>query len=115
MIAFLADRMSDEQRSNLEQISAGWPVRRRERVITGQGVTLVHRDPHPYNFLYPRQLGTVKIIDWQSWRVDTGTDDLAYMMACHWDVSQREELELALLQRYHSSLVEFGVSDYGWS
>jgi hypothetical protein len=115
MSTFLGDRMSADQRQQLAHIVAGWPTKRRERVINQQGVTLVHRDPHPHNFLYPRQQGAVKIIDWQSWRVDTGTDDLAYMIACHWGPSARAELELPLLRRYHARLIELGIANYAWS
>lgn len=96
----------------METVVSKWPERRRERVINGHGITLVHRDPHPHNFLYARYGHAVKLIDWESWRVDTGTDDLAYMMACHWDWAQRSQLERDLLKRYHDRLVEYGVSDY---
>ena len=115
MSAALGERISADQRQYLAQIVEAWPTKRRERVINQQGVTLVHRDPHPYNFLYPRQSGAVKIIDWQSWRVDTGTDDLAYMIACHWDPSVRAELELPLLRHYHAYLLELGIDNYAWS
>jgi thiamine kinase-like enzyme len=105
---------SDEQYRLLANVAAKWPERRKERVINGQGVTLVHRDPHPLNFLYSRRDGKAKIIDWQSWRVDTGTDDLAYMMACHWDAGQRAQMELDLLKRYYDRLEGLGVKGYTW-
>jgi hypothetical protein len=57
----------------------------------------------------------VKLIDWQSWRVDTGTDDLAYWMACHWPLEQRVLLERDLLKRYHQRLIELGVKKYDWA
>lgn len=58
-------------------------IARHQRLIGGQGVTLVHRDTHLLNILYPNQPQTdaVRLVDWQSWWVDTGTNDLAYMMA----------------------------------
>ena len=67
-------------------VASAWPRRRRDRVIRAQGVTIVHRDPHPLNLLYPLDSASrsVKLIDWQSWRVDTGTDDLDYLMAFHY-------------------------------
>jgi hypothetical protein len=93
---------------------AGWPLRRRQRVMQGRGVTLVHRDPHPLNFLYPHDpsLGAVKLIDWQSWRIDTGTDDLAYCMACHWPAAQLAPIEQSLLRRYYDGLTTCGVGNY---
>jgi Ecdysteroid kinase-like family len=105
---------SCEQYCLLAKVAAKWPERRKERVVNGQGVTLVHRDPHPLNFLYSYGDGKAKIIDWQSWRVDTGTDDLAYMMACHWDAEQRAQMEMDLIKRYYHRLTEFGVKNYTW-
>ncbi len=113
--ADLAGQLSAAQGRALEKVLAGWPARRRERVLNGQGITLVHRDLHPLNFLYPRAEGHTRIIDWDAWRVDTGTDDLAYMMACWWDVTLRDHLEQALLRRYYQKLIEFGVKDYDWA
>lgn len=108
--------LSPEDRGVLESVAAAWPARRRERLVAGVGVTLVHRDPHPLNFLYPRdpERGGVKLIDWQSWRVDAGTDDLAYLMACHWPIRRGESLEPDLVRRYHARLVELGVAGYSW-
>ena len=48
-------------------------------------------------------------------RVDTGTDDLAYMMACHWEFAARAELEIPLLRLYYARLCELGVANYAWS
>lgn len=100
----------------LAAVCTDWPLRRRRRLTAGVGVTLVHRDPHPRNFLFPRDPAChgVKLIDWQSWRVDTGADDLAYLMACHWPLADDPTLEGALLARYHAGLVERGVTGYTW-
>ncbi|MGD2078946.1 MAG: aminoglycoside phosphotransferase, partial [Chloroflexota bacterium] len=56
----------------------------------------------------------VRIVDWQSWRVDTGTDDLAYMMACHWYPEYRARWERPLVEGYHRALLTYGVVDYPW-
>jgi hypothetical protein len=110
------NELKPAQYNVLDAVVAGWPARRRQRVVAGMGVTLVHRDPHPLNFLYPydSEQHTVKLIDWQSWRVDTGTDDLAYLMACHWPLAEIESVESELVQRYHQQLVEQGVKHYSW-
>jgi hypothetical protein len=105
---------ADDQLAILSSVAAKWPDKRRERIVNGQGVTLVHRDSHPLNFLYPRGSGQAKIVDWQSWRVDTGTDDLAYMMACHWDAEKRAQIEMDLLTRYFKGLTDFGLENYTW-
>lgn len=100
----------------LRRVAAAWPERRRQRVVRGRGVTLVHRDPHPGNFLYPRNpdVDSVVLVDWQSWRVDTGTDDLAYAMACHWPLAPDSRLEWEMVRRYHRTLLARGVANYTW-
>lgn len=112
----LADDFSNADLVFLEKVALAWPIRRKERVISGTGVTLVHRDPHPFNFLYPKrqEAGRVTLIDWQSWRVDTGTDDIAYLMAFHWPLEARIHLESALVRRYYDQLIRFGVENYAW-
>jgi hypothetical protein len=101
----------------LALVVTGWPPRRRQRVMQGCGITLVHRDPHPLNFLYPHDpdQGAVKLIDWQSWRVDTGTDDLAYCLACHWPAAQLAPIEQSLVRRYYEGLMAGGVQTYNWA
>jgi thiamine kinase-like enzyme len=113
---YVGERLSPDRRKLLELIFQDWPALRKQRVLEGKGLTLVHRDTHPLNFLYPRQEGTggVKIVDWQSWRVDSGMDDLAYMMACHWYPEYRHRLERPLLEHYHQQLLAHGVRDYDW-
>jgi hypothetical protein len=112
----VGDAMTAHQLATLAAVAGGWPTRRRARVVAGKGITIVHRDPHPLNFLYPADpaVDGVKLIDWQSWRVDTGTDDLAYMMACHWPLSEHDGLEQAMLVRYLHGLEAAGVGDYRW-
>lgn len=96
----------------LAKIATAYPDKRRERLLAGQGITLVHRDLHPGNLLYsPRES---LIVDWQSWRVDTATDDLAYMMAFYWPQHLRHFQEKPLLQRYHETLLRQGVKNYSW-
>jgi hypothetical protein len=116
-VKFRGERLARDQYEILQAVVSAWPAERRKRVVRGEGITLVHRDPHPLNFLYPRDptQGGVKLIDWQSWRVDTGTDDLAYGMACHWPWEQRRLLEGDLLKQYHQRLVERGVQQYDWA
>jgi hypothetical protein len=54
----------------------------------------------------------VRFFDWDGWRVDVATDDLAYMMALHWYPEHRRRCERALLDRYHAELLARGVSGY---
>jgi hypothetical protein len=96
----------------LQQIAAQVPTRRKERLLNGQGVTIVHRDLHPGNLMYSHRES--RIIDWQSWRIDTATDDLAYMMVCFWPQQFRDFQETAIMRRYYDNLVRLRVEGYSW-
>lgn len=95
-----------------EVIAVGWHPKRRYRLVNRIGLTVIHRDAHPKQFLYARTGFDARIIDWDAWRVEVGTDDLAYMMSCHWGEKLRAKYERALLQRYHESLRLNGVKGY---
>ena len=115
-IEFRGPALSSKHAGCLQAIVSIWPAKRVERLISGKGITLVHRDPHTLNVLYSydRKNVKVKLIDWQSWRVDTGTDDIAYYMACHWPTEFRQNVEQDLVKHYHDQLLMFGVIDYSW-
>jgi thiamine kinase-like enzyme len=85
-----------------------------ERYRPHRNLTLVHGDAHVWNALYPRDSGSddVRLIDWDAWRVDTATDDLAYMMAIHWFPERRRRLGRECLRRFHAALTESGVASY---
>jgi len=74
---------------------------------------VTHGDAHVWNCLLPRDGGKdVCVFDWDSWRIDVATDDLAYMMALHWYPDRRQRLERPPLDRYHAALVAHGVQAY---
>jgi len=84
------------------------------RYRTHRDVTIVNGDSHVWNVLYPREPSSsdIRLIDWSGWRIDTATDDLAYMMAVHWYPERRRRLEQPLLDLYHAALVSHGVQGY---
>ena len=118
-VDFLDDRLSAERRHLYERVLATapgvWKARIRER-SDGKDLTLIHGDAHFWNCLHPRQLDQAKpyIIDWQCWRIDTATDDLAYMIGLHWYPERRRALERNLLRTYHDKLLIYGVKNYDW-
>ncbi len=109
--AYMGEALSKSQRDQLRFIVSRWPARRRERVVNGQGLTIVHRDTHPNNFLYSTDGESALILDWDAWRVDTGTDDLAYMIACHWDANDKAYDDLVTLKEKHDRLVTSQLAD----
>jgi len=52
------------------------------------------------------------LFDWDCWRIDVGTDDLAYAIAMHWYPDRRRRFEHQLLDEYHATLVANGVAGY---
>ncbi|MBI3972547.1 MAG: phosphotransferase [Chloroflexi bacterium] len=109
---FLGDRLSAARRSVYERVLAFEPELTARQARAPQ--TLLHGDPHWWNFLYPRDptRDTTRILDWGSWRIGAGTDDLAYMLALQWFPERRRRLERPLLERYHTRLVAGGVAGY---
>ena len=98
-----------------ERLIAATP-RLLDRYRSHRNLTLVHGDAHVWNALLPRDWGLddVRLIDWDAWRVDTATDDLAYMLALHWYPDWRHRYERESLRRYHDALVTHGVRDYSF-
>ena len=109
----LGDRLAPERLAIYERLLEAWP-RLLTRYNTHRGLTLVHGDAHVWNAMHPRDPAqdSIRLIDWDGWRIDTATDDLAYMMALHWYPDRRRRFERRLLERYHATLVGHGVRDY---
>ena len=82
------------------------------RYNSRRNLTVIHGDAHPWNFLLPRDAGSVRLIDWENWSIDTATDDLAYMMAMLWYPDRRRAMERLLLDLYYAALLDNGVSGY---
>jgi len=117
-VDFLDDRLSADRRRLFERVLSTapglWKERIREDRTDGKDLTLIHGDAHFWNCLHPRRLDQDKvyIIDWQCWRIDTATDDLAYMIGLHWYPDRRRALERDLLRIYHDNLLVYGVKNY---
>jgi Ecdysteroid kinase-like family len=109
----LGDRLSPERRATYEQLIAAGP-RLNARYHTHRNLTILHGDAHIWNIFLPRDgaRDDVRFLDWDAWRLDVATDDLAYMMALHWYPEHRRRCERALLDRYHAELVAHGVAGY---
>jgi hypothetical protein len=111
----LEDRLSDERRALYERVLAVWPRMCLDRIQQGRGVTLIHGDSHPWNFLLPRPgvAGRLTLADWADWRFDSGTHDLAFCVSLPCFPEQRARMERDLVRRYCQRLNEQGVR-YSW-
>ncbi len=80
--------------------------------LTSDNNTLLHTDPHFWNFLYPKdaQQNECVIFDWPLWRTGLAGWDLAYMIGLHLYPEHRHRFEPALLDRYRQVLNEAGVA-----
>ena len=84
-----------------------------QRYQSHRDVTVIQGDAHVWNCLLPKDGSEdVRFFDWDSWRIDTGSDDLAYMMAMHWYPDRRRWAERPLLDLYHATLEAHGIA-YG--
>jgi hypothetical protein len=109
---FVGDRLSRERWDLFERLLDAAP-RLVARYHSHRNVTIVQGDAHVWNCFLPRDGGAgVRLFDWDLWRIDVASDDLAYMMAMHWYPDLRRRIEGPLLDRYHAALVAHGVRGY---
>ena len=73
--------------------------------------TLLHTDPHFWNFLYAKDPTRDRcvIFDWPLWRTGIAGCDLAYQIALHLYPEHRRRFEPVLLERYREALAAAGV------
>ena len=115
--ARFADRLGDhlpaERRRIYERLIAEGR-RLSARYHSHRNMTILQGDAHTWNVVLPRDPASddVRLFDWDGWRVDFATDDLAYMMALHWYPEHRRDCEHTLLDRYHAELLAHGVTGY---
>jgi hypothetical protein len=109
----LGDRLSPERGDFYRRLLDAGPHLNR-RYHSHRHMTIVHGDSHVWNVFLPQNGdgNDVRLFDWDGWRVDTATDDLAYMMALHWFPEYRHRYERHLLDRYHAALLARGVVGY---
>ena len=109
----LGDRLARQHRALYERlIDRVEPLS--ARYHTHRHMTIAHGDAHVWNCFLPKPgtTGTPKLFDWDGWRLDYASDDLAYQMALHWYPDLRRERERHLLDVYHGELVKHGVTGY---
>lgn len=105
----LGDNLSRERRELYEKFLIAAP-RLAARYQSQRDITVVQGDGHFWNCFLPKAGGEdVRFFDWDSWRIDTGTDDLAYMIAMHWYPERRKHFEAQLLDHYLATLQSRGV------
>ncbi len=109
----LGDRLSEERRILYRRL-IDQSARLSQRYHSRRHLSITHGDAHSWNFLLPRAsvADTVRIFDFDQWGINVPTGDLAYMMAMQWYPERRQALERLLLNLYHDTLIESGVTGY---
>ena len=109
----LGDRLSEERRTLYRRL-IDQSDRLSQRYQSRRHLSITHGDAHVWNFLLPRAgvAETVRIFDFDLWSINVPTHDLAYMMAMHWYPERRQALERPLLNLYHDTLIESGITGY---
>ena len=110
----LGDRLSEQRRGWLERVLAA-PPRHMDRLTRNEQITLVHGDPHYWNFLYPRTPdGQIYLLDWAVWHRNLPTSDICYQITQLCSPERRARIEQPLVRRYHEQLQARGISGYTW-
>jgi len=109
----LGDRLGEERRTLYRRLIEH-SDRLSQRYHSRRHISIAHGDAHIWNFLLPRPgvADTARIFDFDQWRINVPTSDLAYMMAMQWYPDRRQMLERPLLNLYHETLIASGVSGY---
>jgi len=102
------DGLSVTRRDLLDRVITILPRLLKTR-FSGADVTLIHGDAHHWNVLSHKKTSETIIYDWQTWHVDYGAHDLAYMMAIGWFRERRQRFEHSMLKRYHETLTAAGI------
>ncbi|UWU76806.1 ecdysteroid 22-kinase family protein [Bradyrhizobium huanghuaihaiense] len=109
----LGNRLSEERRILYRRL-IDQSERLSQRYHSRRDLSITHGDAHTWNFMLPRAgvADTVRIFDFDLWSINVPTHDLAYMMAMHWYPERRQALERPLLNLYHDTLMESGITGY---
>lgn len=109
----IGQQLTTEQRAFCEQAVLRWPDLLIELTKNDRQLTLIHGDYHHYgNIWLPYDSsGTIKILDWETWKRGIGVYDLAYLLV--YEEEARRQWEHTLLERYHQQLIIRGI-DYTW-
>jgi thiamine kinase-like enzyme len=112
---YLGELLSDKRKEIYKLVLNSLPLLW-NRLTHLDNQTLIHGDSHFWNFLYPNDASRSEaiMIDWQNWKINLPTNDLAYMIALFCYPEHRSRLEEKLLVKYYQSLLTGQVHDYTW-
>lgn len=105
----LGDRMSGDDRETFTETMAlvgRWLLAEHDRFA------LLHGDFRLDNLLFDPGQRWVSVVDWQTLGVGLPARDLAYFTATSLDSELRSDIERDLVDHYHHTLADHGVTEY---
>ncbi len=105
----LGDRMTPDDRETFTTtmgLVTPWLLAEYDRFA------LLHGDYRLDNMLFDPDRTRVSVVDWQTLGVGLPTRDLAYFTATSLDSQLRAAIENDLVDEYHRTLSDYGVTDY---
>lgn len=106
----LGERMNRADRETLD----AYPEHVPSWLLTHpQRFSLLHGDYRLDNLMFAPDDSSVVVVDWQTLAIGLPARDLAYFLGTSLPPSVRAAHEHALVEAYHSELLNFGVRDYG--
>jgi hypothetical protein len=108
--AKFAEYLDDDLRHVGATIAPRWGELMRH--FAKRPMTLLHMDYRSENMMFDDG-HTVVVLDWQALGRGPGCYDLAYLLGGSLTIENRRAAERDLVAKYHATLVEGGVTDYG--
>lgn len=108
------DRYADRVDANMRAVGEAFLGKLNSNYDTRQSPRcLTHNDFRPDNMLFNVNdpVKPIVIVDWQTTGVGIGVGDIAYYTGTAFDAEHRRTLEMELLTRYMSQLIERGVPE----
>jgi hypothetical protein len=106
----LGDRLHEADRQTLDAYPERVPA---FLLANPHRFSLLHGDYRLDNLLFHPTEASVTVVDWQTLAVGLPARDLAYFVSTSLDPHERGAHERALVEAYHTALVDLGVHDYG--
>jgi len=105
----LGDRLCEADRETLDAYPERVPA---WLLASPERFSLLHGDYRLDNLMFYPDTSSVVIVDWQTLSVGLPARDLAYFVGTSLPATERADHEHALVEAYHSALLDFGVRDY---
>lgn len=85
------------------------------RMEQNNNISVIHGDSHIFNFMFPKDsMQKPLIVDFQFWRMGIATVDIMNLTRVAFPFMNEPERHLEVLKHYHTSLLNYGVTNYSF-